>query len=142
MGLSIEQRLAILEAEVRGLKADKSGGPAAPREVNLDTDKYANFTVRKSPPNWLTSGGHDYAGDAIASTTPEFCEALAEFLDWQAAKDEAKNYSYVNANGKTVFPAQYARTDAQRCRAWAVRLRADAQANAHRQVGQQDEIPF
>lgn len=147
MGLTLEQRVAVLEAEVRGLKADKPIGSRAPIEVNLDTDKYADFAVRKSPPNWLTSGGHDFSGENISNTTPEFCDAIAEFLDWQAARDEEKNYSYVNGKGKTVFPAQYARQDAARARAWAKRLREEARKAATMQAPQggdsgDDECPF
>lgn len=142
---TIEERLTALEAEVKHLKATRPAQAAAP--VNLEADKYANFTVRKSPPNWLDKGGPDYAGTSIADTTPEFCDAVADFLDWQAAKDEAKNYSYVNGKGATVFPAEYARKDAARARAWAKRLRDDATSNQHRQApraatGSDDEIPF
>jgi hypothetical protein len=144
MGLTVEQRLAILEAEVRGLKAGTPIGSVVP--VDLDHDKYANFTVRKSPPNWLSSGGHDYVGMSISETPPEFCEAMAEFLDWQASKDEAKNYSYTNAKGKQVFPAKFARLDAARSRAWAKRLRAEGRSSG-RQLSIEpkddaDAIPF
>ncbi len=119
MTRSIEERLSALEAAVAAMK------PQAP--VNLDTDKYADFAVRKSPPKWIDSGGRDYTGENISTTTPEFCDAIADFLDWQAEKDEAKNYSYVNGKGETVFPAKFARKDAARARAWAVKLRATPQ---------------
>lgn len=107
-----ERRLATVESILESL-----------RPVDL-SDKYADFTVRRSPPQWLSSGGEDYTGQPISTTTPEFCEAIASFLDWTAQKDEEKNHSYVNNAGKTVFPAPYARKDAARARAWAAKLRA------------------
>lgn len=113
MTKSIEERVAALESAVESL-----------RPVDVSGDKYADFTVRKCPPSWLESGGPDYTGQPISSTTPEFCDAIASFLDWQAGKDEAKNYSYVNGKGDTVFPAKYARKDAARARAFALKLRA------------------
>jgi hypothetical protein len=119
---SLEDRVKALEVAVAQMRAR---APVAP--VNLDADKFADFAVRKSPPKWLDSGGRDYGGENISKTTPEFCDAMADFLDWQASKDEEKNYSYVNGKGKTVFPAEYARKDAARARAWAVKLRATPQ---------------
>ena len=113
MTKSLEERVAALESAVEAL-----------RPVDVSGDKYADFTVRRSPPQWLEGGGPDYAGQPISSTTPEFCDAIASFLSWQADKDEAKNYSYVNAKGDTVFPAKFARKDAARARAFAVKLRA------------------
>lgn len=137
MSRTVEERLAALERTVATMRAN------APPSEKIDlTSPYANFVVRKSPKNWLASGGHDYAGECIASTSPEFCEALAEFLDWQASKDEAKNYSYVNAKGTTVFPAKYARTDAARCRAWAERMRDDAARLKGKHDADAGELPF
>ncbi len=129
---TLEERVAALEAKLEGLLE-------AAKPVDLSS-QYANFKVRKSPPNWLEHGGNDYAGYPIAETTPEFCEALASYLDWQAGKDEAKNYSYVNAKGTTVFPAKYARIDAARARAWAQRMRAQAPGIA--KTGTDGELPF
>ncbi len=148
MARTIEERLAALEAAVAALK------PQAP--VDLDADKYADFTIRRCPPKWIDSGGRDYTGDSISTTTAEFCDALASFLDWTAEKDEAKNYSYVNGKGDTVFPARFARKDAARARAWAVKLRSAPATQARpwqppkaRQAPQNDfgshaddEIPF
>ena len=147
MTKSIEDRLSALESAVEAL-----------RPVDVSGDKYADFTVRKCPPSWLESGGPDYTGQPISSTTPEFCDAIASFLDWQAGKDEAKNYSYVNGKGDTVFPAKFARKDAARARAFAVKLRAtprrtDVPLPAPRRqagpaqptfgdYGSDDEIPF
>lgn len=112
MTKTLEQRVSDLEATVEAM-----------RPVDL-SDRYADFTIRKSPPKWLESGGIDYAGQSISQTSPEFCDAIASFLDWQAGKDEASNHSYVNGKGDTVFPAKYARKDAARARAWATKLRA------------------
>jgi hypothetical protein len=111
MTKSLEERLSTLESIVESL-----------RPVDL-SDKYADFTVRKTPPKWIESGGADMTGVAISQTSPEFCDAIASFLDWQAKCDEEKNYSYVNGKGVTVFPAVYARKDAARARAWGQRLR-------------------
>ncbi len=119
---TIEERLASLEAAVAALRPQVA--------VDLATDQYADFVVRKCPPRWIDSGGRDYTGEHISTTTAEFCDAIAGFLTWQAEKDEAKNYSYVNAAGKTVFPAKFARTDAARARAWAVKLRKAPPAQA------------
>ena len=136
MTRTIEERLATLESIVESL-----------RPVDL-SDKYADFTIRRSPPQWLESGGHDYTGQPISTTTPEFCDAVASFLDWQAGKDEAQNKTYVNAKGVTVAPAQYARKDAARARAWAARLRDDRRSPSlpttpRRQAPAQDDgIPF
>lgn len=137
---TIEQRIAELEATVAKLQ----GAAASAQPVDLASDKYADLTVRRSPPKWLESGGPDYTGTAISQTTPEFCDALAAYLDWTAAKDEAKNYSYVNGKGETVFPAKYARKDAARARAWAVRLRAApvVASSAWRPGGDTGDLPF
>lgn len=118
MTRTVEERLATLESIVESL-----------RPVDL-SDKYADFTVRRSPPQWLESGGHDYTGQPISTTSPEFCDAVASFLDWQAGKDEAQNKTYVNGAGKTVAPAVYARKDAARARAWAARLRSTPRRQA------------
>ncbi|GAC1536036.1 MAG: hypothetical protein NVS3B1_30240 [Marmoricola sp.] len=140
---TIEERLAALEATVASMQSKA----AASAPVDL-TDKYANFVVRKSPPKWIDSGGADYAGKPIAETSPEFCDAIASFLDWQASKDEERNHSYVNAKGATVFPAQYARKDAARARAWAAKLRAAPQPKRATQddfnygANDGDGIPF
>lgn len=135
MTKSLEDRVAALEAAIESLKP-----------VDL-SDKYADFVVRKSPPNWITSGGHDYSGELVSKTSPEFCDALASFLDWQASKDEEQKKSYVNAKGATVFPAVFARKDAGRARAWAKRMRETAQpavANSWTapRTGTDDGIPF
>lgn len=137
---TIEERLATLESIVESL-----------RPVDL-SDRYADFTIRKSPPQWLQSGGHDFAGQPISTTSPEFCDAIASFLDWQASKDEEQNKTYVNNAGKTVAPAVYARKDAARARAWAVRLRENRRTGGAppppRRQGvatvnlDSDEIPF
>ena len=119
MTKSIEERVAALESAVEAM-----------RPVDIGGDKYADFTIRRCPPSWTESGGPDYTGQPISSTTPEFCDAIASFLDWQAGKDEAKNYSYVNGKGDTVFPAKYARKDAARARAFAVKLRATPRRQA------------
>ncbi len=124
---TIEERLSALEAAVEAMR---------PADLS---DKYADFTVRKSPPKWIDSGGPDYTGSPISQTSPEFCEAIASFLDWQASKDEERNHSYVNAKGDTVFPAKYARKDAARARAWGKRLR---EATPATRAMVQDEIPF
>ena len=116
MDKTIEERVSALEAAVAALRPQ----PA----VNLDSDRYADFLVKRSPPRWLSSGGADYAGQPISTTTPEFCDAIASYLDWTAQKDEEKNHSYVNAKGDTVFPAKFARKDAARARAWSVKLRS------------------
>ncbi len=138
---TVEQRLAALEAAVEAL-----------RPVDITGDKYADFTVKRCPPQWLQSGGYDYSAQPISTTTPEFCDALASFLDWQASKDEEKNYSYLNNKGDTVFPAKYARKDAGRARAFARRLREQAVPDARRSAAMEsamsapttsdDEIPF
>ena len=125
MTKTLEDRVTTLEGIVAAMRAASENS----KPVDLTADKYADFSVRKCPPKWIDSGGRDYSGEPISTTTPEFCDAIASFLDWQAAKDEEKNYSYVNqTTGKTVFPAQYARKDAARARAWAVKLRATPQA--------------
>ncbi len=124
---SIEERLSALEVAIEAMK---------PADLS---DKYADFVVRRSPPQWLESGGPDYTGTNISQTTPEFCDAIASFLDWQASKDEAKGYSYVNGKGDTVFPAKFARKDAQRARGWAQRLRAAGPAKRATDSG---ELPF
>ncbi len=123
---TVEQRLAALEAAVAALKP-----------VDISGDKYADLTVRRCPPSWLESGGPDYTGQPISSTTPEFLDALAGYLDWTAQKDEEKNHSYINAKGDKVFPAPFARRDASRCRAFAAKMRADAAKGAppRRQAG-------
>jgi hypothetical protein len=108
---ALERRLATVESQLE-----------AQKPVDL-SDRYADFTIRKSPPQWLQSGGHDFAGQPISTTSPEFCDAIASFLDWQASKDEEQGKTYVNAKGVTVAPAVYARKDAARARAWATRLR-------------------
>ncbi len=126
---SVEERLAALEAIIESL-----------RPVDL-SDKYADFTIRRSPPQWLEGGGPDYTGHTISQTTPEFCDAIASYLDWTAAKDEAKNYSYVNGKGDTVFPAKFARKDAARARAWAAKLRAKPSVVRSRR-DDADELPF
>ncbi len=140
MTRTIEERLATLESIVESM-----------RPVDL-SDKYADFTIRKSPPQWLASGGHDFAGQPISTTSPEFCDAIASFLDWQAGKDEEQDKTYVNAKGVTVAPAVYARKDAARARAWAARLRENRRtpgaAPGPRRQGvapvnlDSDEIPF
>ncbi len=151
--MTLEERIAKLEGIVETLRAIAE----AAKPVDL-TDKYADFTIRKCPPKWIDSGGRDYTGETISSTTPEFCDAIASFLDWQAERDESKNYSYVNAKGDTVFPAKYARKDAARARAWATKLRAapatggqwqppkgarkPQQAPQVEYGGNEDEIPF
>lgn len=116
---TVEERLAALESAVEAM-----------RPVDIAGDKYADFTIRRSPPQWLEGGGPDYTGQPISSTTPEFCDAIASFLDWTAGKDEAKSYSYVNSKGDTVFPAKFARKDAARARAWAVKLRENRRPGA------------
>lgn len=118
--MSIEERLAAAEKEIATLKSIVE----SLRPVDVTGDKYADFTIRRCPPSWIESGGPDYTGQPISSTTPEFCDAIASFLDWTAVKDEAKNYSYVNQKGDTVFPAKFARKDAARARAFAVKMRA------------------
>ena len=140
-----EERIASLEAAVALLAASV----AALKPVDISGDKYADFMVRRSPPKWLESGGPDYSGQPISTTSPEFCEALAGYLDWTAQKDEEKNHSYVNSAGKTVFPAPFARKDAARARAFAVKMRADAtkapprrQAELTSYSTDTDEIPF
>jgi hypothetical protein len=148
MSKTIEERLAALEAAVATLQ----GAAASSQPVDLASDKYADFSIRRCPPSWLDSGGPDYTGSTISQTTPEFCDAIASYLDWTAAKDEAKNYSYVNGKGETVFPAKYARKDAARARAWAARLRGGpvmasrprpaAVASNDDFGGTTDELPF
>lgn len=118
MSKTLEERVAALESIIESL-----------RPVDL-SDRYADFTIRKSPPQWLTSGGHDFAGQPISTTSPEFCDAIASFLTWQAEKDEEQNKTYVNAKGVTVAPAVYARKDAARARAWAARLRESRRPGA------------
>lgn len=136
---TIEERIAALEAAVAAMKA--SATASATIEVDIANDRYANFSVYKCPPKWLEAGGTDYAGMTLSETTPEFCEALASFLDWQAARDEAKNYSYVNGKGETVFPAKFARKDAARARAWAKKLRDDS-SRSFEALHSTKEIPF
>jgi hypothetical protein len=136
---TIEERLTALEATVAAMRA--SAPASTPLEVDLASDRFADFAIRKCPPKWLESGGPDYAGRTISETTPEFCDALASFLDWQAARDEAKNYSYTNQKGDVVFPAKFARKDAARARAWAKKLRADS-PRAFEPLHASGEIPF
>ncbi|MBA2683244.1 MAG: hypothetical protein H0U66_01960 [Gemmatimonadaceae bacterium] len=116
---TVEQRLAALEAAVAALKP-----------VDISNDQYADFKIRRCPPRWLESGGPDYTGQPISTTSPEFLDALAGFLTWQAEKDELRNHSYVNGKGETVFPAPFARRDAARARAFAAKMRANAAKGA------------
>lgn len=137
---TVEERLTAIEAQLSAMKP-----------VDIVGDRFADFIVRRSPPKWLESGGPDYTGQPISTTSPEFCDALAGFLDWTAEKDEASGRTYVDGKGVTRSPVAFARKDAARARAFAAKMRADAVKGGppRRQAGpaprseyDSDEIPF
>lgn len=137
--LSVEERLSALEAAVAALK------PQAAIDLN---DPYSDIVCFRSPPKWIEAGGPDYAGVKISQTTPEFCDAMASFLDWKAGKEAAENKTYTKkATGEMLPVAPLTRKDASRCRAWSKRLREQAPARRGAPVQQgfgsdDGEIPF
>lgn len=118
MQKTVEERLAALEAAVEALK---------PIDVGDLNSEWANFVVRSSPRSWLETGGHDYTGQRLSACPPEFLDALASFLDWKGGKEEQEKRTYLKkTTGEQVPVAPLTRRDAERCRAWAKRLRETA----------------
>lgn len=136
MTKSLEERVAALEAAVEALK---------PVDVGDINSEWNNFVVRRSPKNWLASGGTDYEGRRLSETTPEFCDALASFLDWRATKEAEEGKTYVKkATGEALPVAPLTRKDAARAKAWARRLREAAPTQRPLSLGTSDDsdIPF
>lgn len=139
MTLSIEERLANLEAAVAALK---------PIELGDLNSEYNNPRVYKSPKTWLQSGGIDYEGKRLSETSPEFCEAFAGFMEWKAGKEAEENKTYEKkATGERLPVAPLTRKDAARARAWAARLRGLSSSPApagsgYGGTGSDSDLPF
>lgn len=148
-------QLQRLEIEVRQLKmqvAKLVGGPGvakAPMNLGDITSEYNDFVVRKDPPNWRKQGLPSFEGRRLSQTTPEFLDALAQFLDWRAGKEEEENATYTSKKtGQQEPKSPWTRKDAARARAWAERLREGGAAvrlpppPAPLSEGEAEELPF
>ena len=146
MSAEIKEQLDRIEAMVILLCAGKapaaspapaSGYVVAPGAVADDAEldsNYGNPDVRKDPPRWK---GDSFKGKKYSACSPEYLDALAGFLDWQAGKDDEKGTD----DGKKY--AGYARKDSARARGWAKRLRAGwKQPGREPGIDDEDEIPF
>lgn len=106
--------LARIEAKIDKLLAAKSGtAPSVADDADLD-GQWGDPEVRKDPKRW---DGESMVGKRYSETSPEFLRVLADFLLWQAGRDEQKT-----DDEKAVKYAAYKRRDASRALGWAARL--------------------
>lgn len=100
-----------LRAEVAQLRAAPSA-PALPVASDADLDgKYGDEQVKKDPPRWE---GDRVAPCRMSECSPEYLDALADFLQWKADNPREGKEKY----------ASYDRKSAARARGWAARKRA------------------
>lgn len=112
----IEEKLDAILRGGRPAVALAATGAVAP-ESELDS-QYGNPLVRKDPKRWTESGGASCVGRKYAECPPDFLDALASLLEWQAGKDDEKG------TPEGTKYAGYARKDAARARGWAKRIRS------------------
>lgn len=105
---SLEAKVSALEARLASLEAGRTGRAELP-QVDIDDPQYGDPVVRRDPPRWK---GASRKGDNFSRCPPDFLKALAAFLQWKAAKNDAE--------GEKRY-AGFARLDAARALAWAER---------------------
>lgn len=92
-----------------------AGGGEVASDRDLDSER-GNPTVRKDPKRW---DGESYVGMPYSHCPPEYLDALAGFLDWQADMDDQK----LGPNDENRKFIRWKRIDAARARGWAARIR-------------------
>ena len=100
--------------------AANGAGRIAP-DSEIDDPEGGDKEIRKDPPRWK---GDSFKGRKWSETSPEYLDAMANFLDWTAGKkrEEAAAASGEDAATKLKY-AGYDEADAAKVRAWAKRLR-------------------
>lgn len=111
--MSIEQRLAALEAAVFGKGGAKKSAKGF--SVNIDDPKWGDPEIRYVPKKW---DGPSPAGQRMSACSVRFLEFLAAELERSA--------SWKENNGKEEH-AEWDRRDAAKAKAWAERKRAQGE---------------
>lgn len=125
------EQLRVLRALADGILnaqggAGSSGGSATDAELD---SPYGNPVVRKDPPRWT---GQGFVGNPFSRCSPDYLDAMADFQDWKAGKDDAAGAK--DRRGKP--KSDWARKDAARARGWARRIRAGWKPPVAPQVGE------
>lgn len=112
--MSIEERLAALEAAVFGKGGKKS---AKGFSVNIDDPKWGDPEIRYVPKKW---DGMSPAGQRMSQCSVQFLRFLADEL--------ARSANWKERNGKAEH-AEWDRRDAAKATAWADRKEAQGEPN-------------
>lgn len=109
---------ALAIATTLGAKAPTASAPGARTAGDRDLDSpYGDPEVRRDPPRWE---GESFVGRTFSATSPEYLDCLADFKEWQAAKDDETGAKDAKGRPKS----HWAKKDAGLARGWAARLRA------------------
>lgn len=113
MSVSLEQRMAAVEAELAVIKAQLAGAATALPDVDID-GPHGDPVIRRDPPKWP---GESFVGRNYSHCPPNYLESMAGFLQWKAKKEDAEPEKQKYA--------RYSRLDAARALAWSKRNRAN-----------------
>lgn len=118
MKAQLDRIESLLKQALSERKTGLVSGAAAVAAIAPDSDldgQYGDPEVRADSPQWIKQGGDSYKGMRYSLCPPDYLEALASFMDWQAGKDEA------TGDPEKLKYAGYKRRDASRARGWAKR---------------------
>lgn len=105
-------------------KQGNGAAPAAGRiapDSEIDDPEWGDKEIRKDPPRWK---GEAFKGRRWSQTSPEYLDAMANFLDWSAGKKREEAAAATGEEqAKLIKYAGYDEADAAKVRAWSKRLR-------------------
>ena len=122
--MSIEQRLAALEAAVFGKGGTRKG--SKPMSANIDDPKWGDPEIKYVPKKW---DGPSPAGQRMSQCSVRFLDFLAAEL--------TRSAEWKDGNGKAE-QAEWDRRDAAKAMAWADRKRGQGEQSLDDEEG----LPF
>jgi hypothetical protein len=149
--MSLEARIAGLEARVAALEGAKGNGAAdgtaaagaIADDATLD-GPYGDPVVKNDPKRWIEGGGASHKGRKMSECPPAYLTALAGLFEWVAKQAEEKGETYTPKGGGDPRPvAPLRRKDAALARGHAKRnAEAKPPAKPSDDGDGLEEIPF